>query len=149
MQKFRRLLFPLLTLCLLLLLGGYYWGSGGARGSGLPARTGAAPAVAAEPETGAARNLSPAPTAPSLPGGAAAADQARLPLDLNRADLESLQTLPGIGPVLAQRILDYRAEQGPFRDTAELINIRGIGEKTLAGLRDLIYVEENDEDPDH
>ena len=36
MQKFRRLLFPLLTLCLLLLLGGYYWGSGGARGSGAP-----------------------------------------------------------------------------------------------------------------
>ena len=150
MQKFRRLLFPLLTLCLLLLLGGYYWGSGGARGSGLPARTGAGPAVAAGPETGAAaRGLSPAPTAPSLPGGAAAADPARLPLDLNRADLESLQTLPGIGPVLAQRILDYRAEQGPFRDTAELINIRGIGEKTLAGLRDLICVEENDEDPDH
>lgn len=149
MQKFRRLLFPLLTLCFLLLLGGYFWGRGGARSSGPPARTGAAPAVAAGPETGAARSLSSAPTAPSLPGGAAAADPARQPLDLNRADLVSLQTLPGIGPVLAQRILDYRREHGPFRDTAELTNIRGIGEKTLAGLRDLICVEENDEDPDH
>jgi len=58
-----------------------------------------------------------------------------LPLDLNTADLAALDTLPGIGPVLAQRILDWRADHGRFSNIDELGEITGIGEKLMAKLR--------------
>ena len=57
-------------------------------------------------------------------------------VNINTADLAQLQTLPGIGPVLAQRILDYRQENGPFSTLSELTNVSGIGEKTLEGILD-------------
>ena len=57
-------------------------------------------------------------------------------IDINTADLAQLQTLPGIGPVLAQRILDYRQENGPFSALSELANVSGIGEKILQGILD-------------
>lgn len=57
-------------------------------------------------------------------------------VDINTADLTQLQTLPGIGPVLAQRILDYRQENGPFSALSELTNVFGIGEKILDGILD-------------
>ena len=62
------------------------------------------------------------------------------PVDLNTAGLEALDTLPGIGPVTAQAILDYREENGPFSSVEELENVYGIGEKTLEKLRDLVTV---------
>ena len=49
-----------------------------------------------------------------------------------------LQTLPGIGPTYAQRIIDYREEHGPFRTVGELMNISGIGEKRLEAIWDLV-----------
>jgi competence protein ComEA len=56
------------------------------------------------------------------------------PVDVNRATAEQLQTLPGIGPTLAQRILDERAKR-PFRSAEELRRVSGIGPKTLEKLR--------------
>lgn len=53
-------------------------------------------------------------------------------VDLNRADAAALQQLPGIGPALAERIVDYRREHGPFGSVDELANVPGIGAKTLA-----------------
>ena len=50
------------------------------------------------------------------------------PLDLNTATAEELATLPGIGAVLAQRILDYREENGPFETVEEIMEVSGIGE---------------------
>jgi comEA protein len=62
-------------------------------------------------------------------------------VNLNTATAEQLQTLPGIGPDLAQRILDYRAENGPFKNVDGLLNVKGIGKGKLAQLRDHIAVE--------
>lgn len=60
-------------------------------------------------------------------------------LDLNRASPEELQTLPGIGPVLAQRIVERRTVQ-PFHAIDELTDVKGIGEKRLARVRPLVTV---------
>lgn len=56
------------------------------------------------------------------------------PVSLNSADLSALDTLPGVGPVLAQRILDWRTEHGRFTSVEELGEVSGIGEKLLAQL---------------
>ena len=62
------------------------------------------------------------------------------PVDINTADTEQLQTLQGIGPALAQRIIDDRRENGPYRTVEDLLRVSGIGEKTLEGIRDHITV---------
>ncbi len=58
------------------------------------------------------------------------------PVDVNTAGGEELQTLRGIGPVLAERIIAYREEHGPFGSLEELLEVKGIGPATLDGLRD-------------
>ena len=58
------------------------------------------------------------------------------PVDVNTAGLDELDTLDGIGPALAQRIIDYREEHGPFSSLEELLEVKGIGEATLEGFRD-------------
>jgi comEA protein len=62
-------------------------------------------------------------------------------LNLNRAGYFDLQTLPGIGPVLAERILAYRDSAGAFESVEELLKVKGIGDKKLAVIRDRITVE--------
>ncbi|HET7822071.1 MAG TPA: ComEA family DNA-binding protein [Ornithinibacter sp.] len=68
--------------------------------------------------------------------GAGGATGAKVPL--NTADLAALDTLPGVGPVLAQRILDWRTEHGRFTSVDELGEVSGIGEKLLAQLSPLV-----------
>lgn len=58
-----------------------------------------------------------------------------------RANVEQLQALSGIGPAYAERIFDYRLENGPFRNVEELRNIRGIGPVTMERLRPYVTVE--------
>ena len=55
-------------------------------------------------------------------------------VSLNSADLSALDTLPGVGPVLAQRILDWRTEHGRFTSVEELGEVSGIGDKLLSQL---------------
>ncbi len=61
-------------------------------------------------------------------------------IDINRADAWLLQALPGIGEERAKAIISYRTENGPFRATGEITKVKGIGEGTLAELKDLITV---------
>ena len=62
-------------------------------------------------------------------------------VNINTATVQELETLPGIGPTLAQRIVDYRQENGPFAAPESLINVKGIGESKLMALLDLITVD--------
>lgn len=61
-------------------------------------------------------------------------------IDLNLATSEELQTVDGIGPVMAQRIIDYRAQIGKFTSVDQLLDVKGIGAKTLARIRDQVGV---------
>lgn len=88
-------------------------------GTGAPPVAGAPPAGSAAPGTGA---------------GAGAGAPAAV-VDLNTATLADLETLPGIGPVLAQRILDWRTANGRFSSVDELREISGLGEKRIADLQ--------------
>ncbi|TFB98222.1 helix-hairpin-helix domain-containing protein [Cryobacterium adonitolivorans] len=72
--------------------------------------------------------------------GAAGTGAAAATVNLNTATMADLDTLPRIGPAMAQRILDYRAKEGRFASVEDLRNVTGIGEKTFAALKDLITV---------
>lgn len=61
-------------------------------------------------------------------------------LNINTADAAALETLPGVGPALAQRIVAYREAHGPFTAVEDLLNVPGIGEKKLAQLREHVTI---------
>lgn len=71
---------------------------------------------------------------------AAAGEQASSLVNLNTATAGELESLPGIGPALAERIVAFREEVGGFRTIDDLLDVSGIGEKTLDGFRDLVTV---------
>lgn len=77
-------------------------------------------------------------TAVSSGAGAASGAAAAGPVSLNSASLEDLDGLPGVGPVTAQKIVDYRTEHGAFRSVEELDAVPGIGPARMAELRDLV-----------
>lgn len=98
------------------------------------------------PERAAAAGGGAAPGAPragAAAGGAAsvaAAGGSAAPINLNTATLEQLDTLDGVGPGIAQRILDYREQHGAFSRVEELGEVPGIGAKRLATLTPLVTV---------
>ncbi len=61
-------------------------------------------------------------------------------IDINAASADELETLPGIGPALAERIVAYRTEHGPFQSVDELARVRGISPRMVDELRDLVTV---------
>jgi competence protein ComEA len=78
----------------------------------------------------------PGPAGPAPPSGPTPST----PVNLNTADLAALDALPGIGPVLADRIVAWRTEFGPFVAVEELLEVSGIGPSVLADLRPLVTV---------
>jgi len=73
----------------------------------------------------------------SLQAGSKSPDQK---ININTAQSDELQKLPRVGPAIAQRILDYRKENGNFKRIEDLLKVRGIGEKVFGQLKDLITV---------
>jgi len=82
------------------------------------------------------RRGAPAPPPAAVDVGAAGAPAA--PIHLNTATLEQLETIPGVGPVTAQRIVDFREQNGPFQSVDELDAVSGIGPKRLEQMRELV-----------
>ncbi len=105
-----------------------------------PSSTAATTATSpAPPATDTAPTVTtPAETTPPTVGTTAPVNQ--FPININTATLEELDLIPGIGPVIAQRILDYRAEIGQFTSVEELLDVKGIGEKTLAKMLEYITI---------
>lgn len=66
--------------------------------------------------------------------------EATAPVNLNSATPAQLESLPGVGPALAQRIVDYRQQNGGFKKIEELMNVRGIGEASFLKLKALVTV---------
>ena len=77
---------------------------------------------------------------PRARSGGSGETAAGVPVDVNRATAEELRALPGIGPVVAERIIALREERGGIRNLDELIDVRGVGDATLARLKPLLRI---------
>ncbi len=73
-------------------------------------------------------------------GGSTPATPPPPPIDLNQATVAQLDALPGVGPAIAQAIVDYRSAHGPFASVDDLLEVRGIGPAKLDGFRALVTV---------
>ena len=139
MKKNGILILALLPLLFAGFLVGFYIGRnvspGDVQVSRVPSATVATTAPTAAPTvnpTQPGQTEVPSPTVPAtLPGGK---------VNINTATKEQLMTLPGIGEVLAQKIIDYRAEHGPFKKIADLLLVDGIGEHRLDAIIDNITI---------
>ena len=65
---------------------------------------------------------------------------ATAPVNLNTATVEQLATIPGVGPKMAERIIDYRQKNGGFKKVEDLMNVSGVGEKSFLKMKPLITV---------
>ena len=81
-----------------------------------------------------------AQTAAAQDAPRAAAAAASTPINLNSASVAQLETLPGVGRAVAERIVEYRQKNGGFKKLEDLMNVRGIGEKSFLKLKPLVTV---------
>ena len=88
-------------------------------------------AASAEPPTVSQASRAKAAKTASAPSG---------PVNLNTATVAQLDSLPGVGKSTAQRIVDYRQKNGAFKKIEELMNVKGVGEKSFLKLKPLITV---------
>lgn len=78
------------------------------------------------------------PAAAGAPGAGPGGVPSAGPVSLNSATVEQLDTLPGVGPVLARHIVDYRTQHGGFRSVEELREVNGIGDRRFTDLQQLV-----------
>jgi competence protein ComEA len=110
-----------------------------ARAGGMSRQAAAASVNLAAPLADGEQVLVPSSTAGgSAPAAAGGAASPSAPVDLNSATVEQLDALPGVGPVTAQKIVDYRTEHGPFTSVDDLDAIPGIGPARIENLRGLV-----------
>lgn len=88
------------------------------------------------PRQGEATSVPPTPSSRSAP----TATRAPSKININTASVDELDTLPGIGPSLAQRIVDYRTQNGDFKTIEDIKKVRGIGDALFNQIKDLITV---------
>jgi len=74
------------------------------------------------------------------PSSAESKPEADARVDLNTAAVDELMTVPGIGEVMARRIVEWREQHGPFRRVEDLIKVKGVGDKTFEKLRPHVRV---------
>ena len=89
---------------------------------------------------GALAVASPAVHGMQAKAARAQAATASTPVNLNTATAEQLETLPGIGAATAKRIIEHRQKAGGFKKIEELMNVKGIGEKSFLKLKPLVTV---------
>jgi competence protein ComEA len=82
-----------------------------------------------------------APAATSPGGAASSAPSAAGPININTATVEELDALPGVGPAIAGRIVDYREAYGAFSMIEEIMNVKGIGPATFEEIKEMIAVQ--------
>ncbi|EFA23148.1 ComEA family DNA-binding protein [Bifidobacterium gallicum] len=101
--------------------------------------------VQASPTPSASSPSAPSPSAPAQTQPAESSDSVDEGLiDLNTANADQLQTINGVGPVMAARIVEYRNAHGPFTSVNELMAVKGIGAKTLAKIAPFVTVNVKD-----
>ena len=100
--------------------------------------------VSIDAERPAAQVLQTPATAEEAPASAPEAEtrEEKIPVNINNATKEELMTLPGVGEVLADRIIEYRETYGRFVAAEQLMDVSGIGEQRYADLADLVTVGE-------
>jgi competence protein ComEA len=104
--------------------------------------TTAATAAAQQP---AAASAKPAAAAKTAKAASPKPTQAATPVNLNSATQAQLESLPGLGAKVAERILDYRQKNGQFKKVEDLMNVKGIGEKSFLKLKPLLKVSDKAE----
>lgn len=133
----------LLTVLLLSLALGFYVGRSTVKG--------AVVIEAAEPEVISAVEPAPAAKPQTSPEVVSVMEESappeepaepEYPLDINVATVDDLDDLPKIGPVLAQRIIDYREANGDFQFVEELLNVEGIGEGIFEKIKEFVEVRD-------
>ncbi|NLA87089.1 MAG: ComEA family DNA-binding protein [Clostridiales bacterium] len=149
-----------LTLICLVFTAGYFVGKGTSVkiisfdklaqvSAGKPVNPGAGPGTTStDADTSlpaAEANNASSDSSPALPPGAAATPDGQTQtetgkININKASQSTLEALPGIGPVLARAIIEYRERNGGFHSTEQIMDVDGIGEKKFAEMKDMITV---------
>jgi len=84
-------------------------------------------------------------TASAKSSAAKAAPTPSAPININTATQAQFESLPGLGPKVAERILEYRQKNGPFKKVEDLMNVKGIGEKSFLKLKPLLTITQKTE----